>query len=65
MTRLGCTDRNWLAKQATGFLSVKWQQLALSHFGADNNPDVIVNQNDGANQVNRAVKVIYNMTQEI
>ena len=48
-----------------GYLSKQWLQLASSHFGPDDNSDSIINRNDGANRVHRAIKIIHKLTTAI
>ena len=47
-----------------GFLSVKWHQLASSHFSSDEGSEII-NRNDGANRVHRILRCIHTFTNDI
>ena len=48
-----------------GFLSVKWHQIASSHFTDSPDGQDIANRNDGAHRVHRAIKIMHNLTNEI
>ena len=47
-----------------GFLSVKWHQLASSHFSSEDGSEII-NRNDGANRVHRILRCIHTFANDI